>query len=72
MQQKTHGREKSGKYSYISHSMGAFFLLDLHPMVYFIIWKMHGFPQQFLIVQENATKPIVLGEPGKLVLILFL
>ena len=32
---------------------------------------MHRFPNQFPIVQENATKLIVWGEPGKLVLILF-
>ena len=32
---------------------------------------MHEFPHQFPIVQENTTKPIVWGEPGKLVLILF-
>ena len=51
--------------------MGAFFPLDSHSMIYFIIWEMHGFPHQFLIVRENATKRIVLGEPGKLVLILF-
>ena len=44
---------------------------DFHPTVYFIIWEMHGFPNQFPIVQENATKLIVWGEPGKLVLILF-
>ena len=41
--------------------------LDFHPMVYFIIWEMHGFPHVFLI----CTKPIVWGEPGKLALILF-
>ena len=39
--------------------MGAFLPLDSHPMVYFIIWEMHGFPHQFLIVRENATKPFV-------------
>ena len=44
---------------------------DFHPTVYFIIWEMHGFPNQFPIVQENATKLIVWGEPGKLVLLLF-
>ena len=51
--------------------MGAFFLSDSHPMVYFIIWEMHEFPHQFLKVWENATKLIVWGEPEKLVLILF-
>ena len=51
--------------------MGAFFALDSHPMVYFIIWEMHGFTHQFPTVRENARKPIVWGEPGKLVLILF-
>ena len=42
-----------------------------HPMVYFIIWEMHGFSHQFPIVQENATKPIIWGGPGKLVLTIF-
>ena len=55
----------------LSHSMGAFFPLDSDPLVYFTKWEMHRFPHQFPIVQENATKPIVWGEPGKLVLILF-
>ena len=56
--------------SYFSHSMGVFFPSDPHPTVYFTIWEMHAFPHPFPIVQENATKPIVWGEPGKLVLIL--
>ena len=58
-------------YSHFYHSMGDFFPYDFHPTVYFIIWEMHGFPNQFPIVQENATKLIVWGEPGKLVLLLF-
>ena len=66
-----YGESLGNRYSYFSHSMGAFFPLDYHSMIYFIIWEMHGFPHQFLIVRENATKRIVLGEPGKLVLILF-
>ena len=66
-----YGESLGNRYLYFSHSMGAFFPLDSHSMIYFIIWEMHGFPHQFLIVRENATKRIVLGEPGKLVLILF-
>ena len=58
-------------YSYFSHSMGAIFQSDSYPMVYIIIWKMHGFSHQFLIVRENATKPFEWGEPGKLGLTLF-
>ena len=54
-----------------SHSVDDFFSLDSHPMAYFIIWEMHGFPHQFPTLQENATKPIVWEETGKLVLILF-
>ena len=54
-------------YSYLSHSMGAFFPLDSHPMVYFMIYKIHGFPHQFLISLKNAAKSIKLGESGKLV-----
>ena len=40
-------------YSYFSHSMGAIFPLDSHPMVYLIICEIHGFPDQFPIVWEN-------------------
>ena len=60
--------EKLGNwYSYFSHSMGAFFPLDSHSMVYFIICEIHGFPHQFPIACENAVKSIELGEPRKLV-----
>ena len=38
-----------------------FLPLDCHPVVYFIIREMHGFPRQFLIARENPTKPIVSG-----------
>ena len=51
--------------------MGAFFPLDSHPMAYFTICEMHGFPHEFSALLENVTKPIVWGEPGKLVLIIF-
>ena len=54
-------------YSYFTHSMGAFFPLDLHSVVYFIICEMHGFPHQFPIAWENAVKSIKLGETRKLV-----
>ena len=67
-----YGKSLGNWYSYFFHSMGAFFPLDSHFMVYFIIWEMHVFPHQFLIVRENATKPFVWVKPGKLVLILFL
>ena len=64
--------EKSGKLILILFPQnGCFFQLDSHPMAYFIIWEMHGFPHQFPTLQENATKPIVWEETGKLVLILF-
>ena len=66
-----YGKSLGNWYSYFSHSMGAFFPLDSHPMVCFIIWEMHRFPHKFYIVRENARKLIVWGEPGKLVLILF-
>ena len=66
-----HGESLGNWYSYFYHSMHAFFPLDFLPMVYFIIWEMHGSSRQFLIVQENALKPFVWGEPGKLVLTLF-
>ena len=53
------------------HSMGAFFPSNSHPMVYISIWEMHGFPHKFLTLRKNATKPMVQGKSGKLVLILF-
>ena len=63
---------KSGKLLPIPFSQfGCFFPLVTNPLVYFIIWEMHGFPHQFLIAREYATKSIVLGEPEKLLLILF-
>ena len=58
-------------YLYFPHSMGDFSTYDSHPMVYFIIWEMHRFPHQFLIVWGNATKLFEWGEPGKQVLTLF-
>ena len=54
-------------YSYFFHSIGAFFPLHSHSMVYFIICEIHGFPHQFPIACENAVKSIELGEPRKLV-----
>ena len=51
--------------------MGTFFPSNSHPMVYFIIWEMQGFPRQFPINWENGTKSILWKEPGKLVTILF-
>ena len=51
-------------HSHFSHSMDDFSQYDSHPIACFIKWEMHGFPHQFPIVQENATKPIVWGEPG--------
>ena len=58
-------------YSYFSHSMGAFFSSISHPMIYFSIWEMHGFPHKFPAIWENATKPMAWGKSGKLILILF-
>ena len=48
-----------------------FFPSDSHPLVYFSIWEMHGFPHKFPRVQENATKPVVWGKSGKSIMILF-
>ena len=53
-------------YSYFSHSMGTFFPLDSHSMVYCIICELHGFSHQFPIAWENPAKSIGLGEPKKL------
>ena len=60
---RTHLWGESGKLVIIiSYSMGTFFPFDSHPMVYFIIWEMHGFSHQFLIVRENATKTHRMGK----------
>ena len=59
------------RYSFFSHSMGAFFSSGLHPMIYFSIWEMHGFPHKFPTIQENAKKPMAWGKSGKLIPILF-
>ena len=56
---KKNGKEVGELHStelHFSHSMGAFFPLDSHSMVYLILWGMHGIPHQFPIVRENATK----------------
>ena len=53
-------------FSYFSHSMSAFFQLDSHSMVYFIICEIHGFPHQFPIAWENAAKSIELGKSRKM------
>ena len=70
-QSPSYGVNLGNWYPYFSRSMSAFSPYDSHPTVYFSIWEMHGFPHQFLILWENATKPFVWGEPGKLVPILF-
>ena len=51
--------------------MGAFFLSNSHPMVYFSIWEMYGFPHKFPTVRENAAKAMAWEKSGKLILILF-
>ena len=70
-QNPLYGENLGNWYSYFSYSMGTFFPSNSCPMVYFIIWEMHGFPHQFSIDWENATKPIAWGKPGRLVFILF-
>ena len=51
---------------YFSQSIGAFSLLDSHPVEYFKICGMHGLPHQSPIAWENTAKSLELGEPGKL------
>ena len=55
-QNASYGVNLGNRCSYFSHSIGDLFPYDSHPMAYLIKWEMHGFPHQFLIVQENATK----------------
>ena len=72
MQQNlSYGVNLGNWYSYFFHSMGHLSPYNSHPTVRFLIWEMHGFPHQFLIVEEYAAKLIVWGENGKLVVILF-
>ena len=47
LQNQSYGEKLGLWYSYLSHSMGAFFPLDSHPMVYFLIGEIHGFLHQF-------------------------
>ena len=54
-----YGESLGNWYSYFSHSMGALFPSDSHPMVCFSIWEMDGFPHKFPTVRENAIKPFV-------------
>ena len=65
-----YGESLGNWYSYFSHRMGGFFTSDSYPMVYFNIWEMYEFPHKFPMVRENATKPMVSGNSGKLILIL--
>ena len=67
IQNPTYAESLGNWYSYFSHSIAAFFPLDWHPMVYFIICEMYRFPRQFPKERENSGKSIELGESGKLV-----
>ena len=72
MMQNSSSRESLGNgYPFFPLVWALFFLLDSHAMVYFIICEIHGFPNPFSIAWENTAKSIELGEPGKLVPILF-
>ena len=70
-QNSLYGKDLGNCYLYFSHSMGAFFPLDSHPMILFITWEMYGFSNQFPIAWENSAKTIKWAKPRKLVLILF-
>ena len=68
-QNSSNGKSQGSWFPHFFLSMSAFFTLDSHPMVYFIVWEIRQFLHQFPMVGKNAAKPIVSGEPGKLVLI---
>ena len=70
-QDQWYGESLGNRYSYFSYSMDAFFPSDNYPVVYFSIWGMYGFPRKFPEIRENATKPVVWGKSGKLIIILF-
>ena len=58
MQQSSSHVEKLGNwYSCFSHSICAFFPLDSHPVVYFIIWEMDGFSHCFHISWKRQQNP---------------
>ena len=42
---------------YFPRIMGTFLPSDSHPMVYFITWETHGFPNRFPIAWDNVGKP---------------
>ena len=63
-----YGESLGNWYSYFSH-MVTFFPSDSHPMTYFSTWEMHGFPHKFPTERETATKLMVWGKSGKLILI---
>ena len=50
---------------------GCFFLLDSHPMAYFIAWKVHGFLIKFPIALAKSVKSNEWERLGKLVPIPF-
>ena len=54
-QDPSHLKNLGNWYSYFSHSMGAFFQLDSHPMAYFIICEMHG--QQYIRTTWRSSHP---------------
>ena len=66
---KTNGIGEPGKLVVLLFSTGAFFPLDSLFTVYLITQEMHVFSHLFLITWENATKPMVWGKSGKLIVI---
>ena len=62
LEQNTHGHNTLETNLNVSHRK---------KLTHVIIWEVHGFPHKFHIVRGNATKPMVWGKPGKLILILF-
>ena len=57
LQNPSHVENLGNWYSYFSHSMGTFFILDSHSMVYCIICELHGFPHQFPIAWKIQRNP---------------
>ena len=59
-----YGESLENWYSYFSFGTGAFFPLNSHYMVYFIIWEIHGFPSktpQYGKMQQNPWNGESLG-----------
>ena len=69
-QSPSYGRELEYRYPYFFPKYWFSFSWNSHPMALCATWDMLRFSCEFLTVLENATKPVLLQEPGILIPIL--